>query len=315
MKLAPAALLVILASGPTYGQEVWTGNLVLVESARVTSGEVCLQDVAVGELPAELSSLLLTAGGAPGQSIEISRRLILRKLVQAGLAAGVNLGGATSCRVHFAGQPIAWDSWQERVDAALGDLVPPQADGAPDAWLETNVPLPSRGVQGDWRLALLSTEKLSPGRNLVRAAVVSREGREELTIQATLHAYGQVGRARAELDRDAPLRPENFNWEWVDLADSHHGLVLGADSLTGQSLKRTLAAGDLLRRTDLRETPVVRAGDPVELRASRGQVSVTIRAYARQSGVLGQVIPVRNELTGRLVNARIAGPGLVEWRR
>ena len=47
----------------------------------------------------------------------------------------------------------------------------------------------------------------------------------------------------------------------------------------------------------------------------RGSVAVTLRCVARQPGTLGQTIPVRNELNGQLVNARVAGPGLVEWRR
>ncbi len=59
----------------------------------------------------------------------------------------------------------------------------------------------------------------------------------------------------------------------------------------------------------------MRAGDAVEMTVIRGTVTVTVRATARQPGCLGQTIPVRNELNGRLVNARVAGPGLVEWRR
>ena len=41
----------------------------------------------------------------------------------------------------------------------------------------------------------------------------------------------------------------------------------------------------------------------------------TVRALARQAGCLGQIIPVRNEMNGRLVNARVLGSGSVEWRR
>ena len=83
----------------------------------------------------------------------------------------------------------------------------------------------------------------------------------------------------------------------------------------GASPTRNLKAGDYLRQSDLKETPIILAGDSVELRVNRGQVVVSVRALARQNGCLGQTIPVRNELTGRLVNARVAGPGLVEWRR
>ena len=75
-----------------------------------------------------------------------------------------------------------------------------------------------------------------------------------------------------------------------------------------------MTAGDQLRAGDLKPIPAIRAGDMVDLEIQRGGLTVTVRGLARQAGCLGQTIPVRNELNGRLVNARVKGPGLVEWR-
>ena len=117
------------------------------------------------------------------------------------------------------------------------------------------------------------------------------------------------------MGRDQPLDEGQFEWRWVDLSEIPGGMVACRDQLRGASAARTMRAGDPLRTSDLKPTPVIRAGDPVELIVQRGGVSVSVRAMARQAGCLGQTIPVRNEMTGRLVNARVAGPGLVEWRR
>jgi flagella basal body P-ring formation protein FlgA len=70
-----------------------------------------------------------------------------------------------------------------------------------------------------------------------------------------------------------------------------------------------------LRQADLRDTPLVRAGDTVDLAVQRGSVVVTVRATARQDGVLGQIVTVRNDINGKLATGRVSGPGLVEWRR
>ncbi len=101
----------------------------------------------------------------------------------------------------------------------------------------------------------------------------------------------------------------------MDLAEQGNGLVTSRVALAGNSVARSLQLGDSLRISDLKQSPVVQAGDQVELLIRRGQIVVSARAYARQDGCQGQTIPVRNELTGRLVNARVCGPGQVEWRR
>ncbi|MBE0565132.1 MAG: flagellar basal body P-ring formation protein FlgA, partial [Krumholzibacteria bacterium] len=167
----------------------------------------------------------------------------------------------------------------------------------------------------DWRLEVERTRPLEPGRNAVRFELVDGPRREAFPGTVVLHAYAEIPTARLAVPREAPLGPDQFTWTWRDLAELPAGAVVGRESLAGAAAARTLAAGDELRSSDLREIPLVRAGDVVDLRVLRGNVAVTVRCTARQAGCLGQTIPVRNELNGRLVNARVAGPGLVEWRR
>jgi flagella basal body P-ring formation protein FlgA len=40
-------------------------------------------------------------------------------------------------------------------------------------------------------------------------------------------------------------------------------------------------------------------------------VAAVVRAECRQDGLLGETVSVRNKLNGRLVVARVAGPGTV----
>jgi len=167
----------------------------------------------------------------------------------------------------------------------------------------------------DWRVILDRRTPLAPGRNLVRVQVVAGDHRESFTASVVLHCFAEIGYAVRNIGKHTPLRADHFTWQWQDLAELPHGASAGRAKLEGASTTRGLTAGDLLRQADLQETPLILAGDPVELKVVRGKVSVTVRAFARQQGCLGQTIPVRNELTGRLVNARVAGPGLVEWRR
>ena len=106
-----------------------------------------------------------------------------------------------------------------------------------------------------------------------------------------------------------------FTWEWTDLCDLQSGFVVGRAQIAGMCTARGLAAGVRLRQSDLRPIPLVRAGQTVELLIRRGAVSVAAHAVARQDGAQGQMITVRNGLTGRLVTARVTGAATVEWMR
>ena len=309
--LAPVLLAAALAAAPA---AAW--NLTLPDTVLVTGTTATVADLAVGPVPATVAGVVVQAGGVPGTAVTVSRRAVLRHLVSAGVAGGVRLLGADQCVVVFSGQLISTGDLHEAVRAAVQPLVPPPRPGAPDSWFELELPerdLPAAGA--DWQVVVRRSQPLEPGRNAVRCELTDGPGSEAFPATVILHAYDEVATARLTVDREAPLAADQFNWTWQDLAALPSGLAVGRDCLEGASSARSLAAGDGLRASDLRDTPVIRAGDVVDLRVIRGSVAVTVRCTARQPGSLGQTIPVRNELNGQLVNARVAGPGLVEWRR
>jgi flagella basal body P-ring formation protein FlgA len=309
------ALIAVLlgAVGPV--SPAWGWNLVLPDTVVLDQDLALLGDLAVGPVPAGAQDLIIRAGLQPNTVVTVSRQDILRRLVTAGLARGVRLSGARHCQVVFHGRDLEAGDIQLEVRRILQPLVPPAFPGAPDSWFEMELPKTRLAVVGEWNAQTDRTDPFEPGRNLVRIEIVNGDRREIFPAAVILHQFGEVGRVRNNLPRDNPLDERMFDWQWKDLADMASGLSVGRTSIQGTSPTRNLRAGEYLRQADLEETPVILAGDSVELRVRRGQVAVTVRAFARQNGCLGQTIPVRSELTGRLVNARVAGPGLVEWRR
>ena len=287
----------------------------LPDTVVVQGGTAYLRDVATGPVPAQAGGLVVHAGGVPNTALTISRQMILRKLVTAGLGGGVSFGGADACCLVFEGRELDAAAVSGALRRELQALVPTPVPGAPDSWLEVTVPDLRLAAVGDWRVELLRTEKLAPGRNLVPIRLVAGPHRKGFSASVVLHCFDETARAHLAIERDTPLVEAQFAWEWQDLANLPSGVTAGRMAISGASATRSITAGDLLRDADLKETPVIMAGDPVELMIVRGQVAVSVRAFARQPGCVGQTIPVRSELTGRLVNARVAGPGLVEWRR
>ncbi len=297
------------------GAEAAPWRIVLPDTVHISGSRVLLRDISQQPVPAGAAELVLHAGATPNTTVSISRQTILRKLVTAGQSAGVSFRGAEVCCIAFAGSELDGNALDQEIRQQLQQLVPGGVAGAPASWFELDYPDMRLSADGRWQVHINRRTPLSSGRNLVQVRMESGAHHEVFAATVILHNFGEMPRAVRAIDRDMPLSETQFSWQWQDLAHSAAGVVVGRDALAGCSSTRTIAAGDPLRETDLAETPVIRAGDPVELLVVRGQVAVTVRAFARQQGCLHQTIPVRNELTGRLVNARVVGPGLVEWRR
>lgn len=287
----------------------------LPDSLSGGSGLVRLADLSLTPVLPEAAGIVIAEGGAPGETTLVTRQGVLRRLVVAGLAANVQLTGATRCIIRFGGGNLDPDLLQAEAERVVNGLLPPTPAGAPAVWASVTLPSGSLAAAGAWSLESERREPLPAGRSQLR--LVLRDGWQtrDLPVSVVVHAPGELAVARLGVSRDQPLDEGQFEWRWTDLSEVPGGMVVSRAQLANASAARTMRAGDPLRASDLKPTPVIRAGDSVELIVQRGSVAVSVRALARQAGCVGQTIPVRNEMTGRLVNARVAGPGVVEWRR
>lgn len=290
-------------------------DLVLPDSVTVAGPVVRLGDVATGPVPSAVKDLPLQHERRPGTVESITRRTILRQLVSNGLAAGVRFRGPETCRVFISGREIPAGELAAEILDLLQNLIPSSHPGAPDSWIEIEVPDLPVHFAAHPSVHVRQDRALEPGRNQVYVSVESDGRVQEIPVSVVLHSFAETAVAARNIERDESLDTEMFHWEWKDLSFESGDYALNRNAVIGNSSARALRAGETLRSADLKPTPLVRVGDAVELTILRGTVSATVRAFARQAGCLGQTIPVRNELTGRLVNARVAGPGLVEWRK
>ncbi len=304
------ALLLVLIAVPA-----WSWDLALPDTAVAEGPLIELREIVTGPMPEQAARIVIQTERRPGTTETISRRAILRTLVSRGCAAGVRMLGAERCVVVATGRELQAGTLRGPIERELVGKIPPAAQGAPASWLELKIPDTAIHLAAEPSVRIRDPRPLKPGRNQVSIELESGGKIETIPVIAILHSFAETATAQTAVVRGQPLDPRQFTWNWQDLAGDRGDAVLGREALAGNCSARTLAAGDPLRSLDLKPTPVVRIGDPVELLIQRGAVAVSVRGFARQAGCLGQTIPIRNELTGRLVNARVTGPGLVEWRR
>jgi flagella basal body P-ring formation protein FlgA len=197
----------------------------------------------------------------------------------------------------------------------LQPWLPAAEPAAPPTWCEIKLPRLDLTVESGWSLELVSPRQLKPGRNLLQAQVKGPNRVARFTVTVLCHVFGEVGRANGWIASGTELSQELFTWEWQDLSQVDHGLVVGRTSLQETSARRDIDTGSSLRQADLKRTPVIRQGEPVDLVLRQGAVQVKVRGTARQDGLMNQTITVRNHMTGRLVTGRVIAPGLVAWGR
>ncbi len=317
MRAITFAIILVLSMGAmAAGAAAGPWVFALADTVFVSGREIQLSDLSETQLPSSVADLFVFSSGPPGTTRKISRRNVLRRLVSAGEASGVSFRGANQCVIIRTGQTLDPNSLRPAIRRILQPLVPAAQPGAPATWFDLELPKQLVASEGeDLEVRLANPIRLEPGRNHVSIELVGAIENMNFPVTVTLHQFSETARAKTKIKRGDSLGEQMFNWEWTDLAVPNQKTdFYGRGGIFGVSSARTIRSGDYLRQCDLKSTPVVLTGDTVELLVQRGAVSVSVRATARQEGSIGQTIPVRNELTKRLVNARVVSAGVVKWR-
>lgn len=132
-----------------------------------------------------------------------------------------------------------------------------------------------------------------------------------LALRTELEALAPVAVAALDLPRGAVLAPGDVRLLERDLTDLREP-CLDADYLVGKSLRRSVRAGEALQKGVLDTPPVVRRGDLVTMTLRSGSLLLTAQGAARENGVTGESIRVRNNSSQKEVLCRVTGPGAVE---
>lgn len=89
--------------------------------------------------------------------------------------------------------------------------------------------------------------------------------------------------------------------------------ALGAPAAAlGQTTRRSLRAGELLRTSQLSAPVMVKRGDAVVMIARHEGIEITTAGEALDTGAQGAFVRVRNAASGQVVRMRVIGAGTVE---
>ena len=133
-----------------------------------------------------------------------------------------------------------------------------------------------------------------------------------LYVSADVAVYDEVLVAGRYLARGTRVEAADLVPEKRDLAKLPYGYFVTPDDVIGMVTTRSVTRGAVLTPSSIKETPLVRRNDKVNIIATSGGLEVHAAGIALEDGRKGERIQVRNVNSKRVVEGVIIGPGVVE---
>ena len=159
--------------------------------------------------------------------------------------------------------------------------------------------------------ALAITESPSAGITgtfIIRVRITS-DGAAIADLPLSLRAqlFQDVWIAANRVDRGQSLDRSLLTTSKVDVLRERQPPLLAEVDPTGFDAVQPIAAGRSITRRDVIERPIIRRGQVVEVIAHHGQLAISMKALALESGANGSLIKLRNiesrkEFSGRILN-------------
>jgi flagella basal body P-ring formation protein FlgA len=130
-------------------------------------------------------------------------------------------------------------------------------------------------------------------------------------VPLQLQLFRTVLVASHPLLRGDGLREADVRAEERDITRLGYGHIENLGQVAGRTLNRAMASGSVLTPGALGGRRMVRAGDHVQMVARLGGIEVRADGVALGSGDNGARLRVRNESSGKVVDAMVSAPGEV----
>lgn len=124
-------------------------------------------------------------------------------------------------------------------------------------------------------------------------------------VTVSLERRVNVVVARRPLGRFKPIEADDIEWKALDLAGLPADRIDDPEVAIGKRTRRALDSGTVLRPDLLEFPPLVKRGDRVRIVAESDGLRISAFGQAKQKGAQGELIPVVNLDSNKLIHARV----------
>jgi flagella basal body P-ring formation protein FlgA len=150
------------------------------------------------------------------------------------------------------------------------------------------------------------------GRRAFQVAVLV-DGREvrNLRVMAQIEAQADLAVASRYIRPDETIAAEDITVNHLPLPPGAADFVFDIQQVVGKRALRPLLADKPIRASSLAQAFTVRKGDRVTIEAGRGGLVIHAVGVTKASALLGQLVTVTNQDSGKDLRAKVTGPGTV----
>ncbi|MEO9078563.1 MAG: flagellar basal body P-ring formation chaperone FlgA [Rhodanobacter sp.] len=154
-------------------------------------------------------------------------------------------------------------------------------------------------------------ERSAPAALMTVTVQCSQPGSWIVRVPLQLQLFRPVLVTTHSLGRGDGIRAGDVRVVERDVTRLGYGYIESLDQITGRILARPLVAGSVLTPAAMGGRRMVRAGDHVQLVARLDGIEVRAEGIALGGGDNGARLRVRNESSGRIIDAMVSAPGVV----
>lgn len=130
-----------------------------------------------------------------------------------------------------------------------------------------------------------------------------------LYIPSRISIKSPVVVALSAIDKGSVLTHDNIGLKYIDEKRIRGERITDSNLLMGAKSKRTLSMGTAITRKNI---CLVCKGDNVTIEAKSTSLSIKTDGISMSSGHIGDKVKVKNERSGKMVNAKVSGLNKVE---
>lgn len=131
-------------------------------------------------------------------------------------------------------------------------------------------------------------------------------------MRANVSILESVVVAKKFLKKATLIKSTDIELKEMDLSKIHHNFFLETKDVIGKELKRSIAAGNILRAQNLIIPKAVKRGEQVIIIAKNKGMQIRMNGTALSDGILGQKVAVRNASSNRVVQGTVTSPGIIQ---
>ncbi|MCK9397569.1 MAG: flagellar basal body P-ring formation protein FlgA [Methylobacter sp.] len=160
-------------------------------------------------------------------------------------------------------------------------------------------------------LEVFKTTSLIKAGRMTIGVRCNTEKKWSIFTSAVIKTYQVVVVLSQTVQRGAIVTRQHLAIEKREVSNLREDFVTEIEQVENKQATRQLDAGTIISLRSLVEPKLIKRGDKVVITTTKPDFSIRMSGVAMTDGIKGQLISVKNQTSGRIINATVVEPGLV----